>query len=287
MLDAESEIETLGPWFHNLHLPDGTQTAPHHPYGDFPAFKWRDIEASVPTDLSGWSVLDIGCNAGFYSIELARRGARVLGLDIEPLYLRQARWAARRCGLERTMKFRGGDVYQLLGSSKKFDLVWFTGVFYHLRYPTLALDLVRRATRRLMMFQSMTMPGDPRPDLPADVAMDQRELLLQEHWPKMAFIEQRLADDPTNQWVPNAACVEGLLRSAGFEILRRPTHEFYLCAPSTSRNAGHELSHLLDAAGLVRKRRGRVGMRLTTQDGGARSRATARGDTRNARARRS
>ena len=33
--------EELAPWFHNLHLPDGSQTAPTHPLGDFPAFKWR------------------------------------------------------------------------------------------------------------------------------------------------------------------------------------------------------------------------------------------------------
>ena len=34
-----AEIAELGPWFHNLHLPDGRQTAPDHPLGDFPAFK--------------------------------------------------------------------------------------------------------------------------------------------------------------------------------------------------------------------------------------------------------
>jgi tRNA (mo5U34)-methyltransferase len=33
------EISSLGPWFHNLHLPDGTQTAPDHFLGDFPSYK--------------------------------------------------------------------------------------------------------------------------------------------------------------------------------------------------------------------------------------------------------
>src|SRR5690348_17397967 len=45
-----------------------------------------------------WRVLDIGCNAGFYSFELAARGAQVTGLDMDPHYLRQARWAAERLG---------------------------------------------------------------------------------------------------------------------------------------------------------------------------------------------
>ena len=225
------QIAGLGPWFHNLHLPDGTQTKPDHPFGDFPSFKWQHVAAAVPEDLSGWSVLDIGCNAGFYSFELARRGAHVLGLDVEPVYVRQARWAAREFGLHDRVEFVEGDVYGLLNSSQRYDLVWFTGVFYHLRYPTLALDLVRRAVRRLLVFQSMTMPGEPRGMVPTDVSLEERHLMLDAAWPKMAFVEHRVEDDDSNWWVPNASCVEALLRSAGFRVSARPEHEFYVCQP--------------------------------------------------------
>jgi hypothetical protein len=91
----QAQIEALGPWFHNLHLPGGVQTAPHHFIGgDFPRFKWLEIAPHIPQDLRGWRVLDVGCNAGFYSFELARRGASVLAIDVEDLYLTQARWAA-------------------------------------------------------------------------------------------------------------------------------------------------------------------------------------------------
>jgi tRNA (mo5U34)-methyltransferase len=222
-------IEALGPWFHNIHLPDGTQTAPDHRFGDFPLFKWRKLESSVPDDLHGWSVLDIGCNAGYYSVELARRGATVLGIDVEPLYLRQARWVAQQYDLQDRLQFMHADVYDLIWQRRQFDLVWFAGVFYHLRYPLLALDLVRSVTGRLMMFQTMTMPGEAGADTPADLPLDQRAAMLEESWPKMAFIEHRLAGDATNWWAPSHACVEALLRSAGFEILARPEHEFYLC----------------------------------------------------------
>lgn len=229
--NLQEEIARLGPWFHNLHLPDGTQTAPDHRFGDFPQFKWERLAAAVPADLRGWSVLDIGCNAGFYSIELARRGAHVVGLDVEPLYLRQARWAAQQCGLEERVQFFEGEIYQLLHLQRRFDLVWFTGVFYHLRYPTLALDLVRNATAKLMMFQSMTMPDTEAANVPHDLSLYDREQMLQPGWPKMAFVEHRVAGDATNWWAPNHACVEALLRSAGFEVLQRPEHEFYLCRP--------------------------------------------------------
>ena len=67
-------VESLGPWFHNIDL-NGVKTAPQHFLGDYPAQKWQRFAAAVPADLSGRSVLDIGCNAGFYSIEMKRRGA--------------------------------------------------------------------------------------------------------------------------------------------------------------------------------------------------------------------
>jgi len=247
-LNRRAEIDSLGPWFHNLHLPDGTQTAPGHRFGDFPRFKWEKLEATVPQDMQGWSVLDIGCNAGFYSLQLANRGAHVLGLEVEPLYLRQAQWIAREYELTDRLEFVEGDVYQLINSDRKFDLVWFTGVFYHLRYPSLALDLVRRATTRYMMFQSMTMPGPQSGEVPADLPLDEREAMIEEGWPKMAFIERRVAGDSSNWWAPNASCVEAMLRSSGFEVLARPEHEFYWCkvAPIPKDSTG-DLRRLLAA----------------------------------------
>ena len=89
----------LAPWFHNLHLPDGTQTAPNHPLGDFPRNQWLQLADRLPADLTGWRALDIGCNAGFYTIELARRGAHVIGIDVEPHFLGQARWAIGQFGV--------------------------------------------------------------------------------------------------------------------------------------------------------------------------------------------
>ncbi len=70
-------------------------TAPRHFLGDFPNIKWKHIAAAIPADLSGATVLDVGCNGGFYSIEMKKRGAsRVLGIDIDDRYLNQARFAA-------------------------------------------------------------------------------------------------------------------------------------------------------------------------------------------------
>ena len=224
-----SELQQFGEWFHNLHLPGGIETAPEHPLGDFPARKWRRVQATVPADLSGWRVLDIGCNAGYYSFALAARGAEVIGVDIDERYLAQARWASGQLELERPPEFRLLSVYRLPELGSGFDLVWFMGVAYHLRHPLLALDIVRSLAPRYLMFQTMTFPDAPPGEIPEDFPLMERDRLAAPGWPKLAFIERRLAADGTNWWAANDACARAMLRSSGFEVLECPEHETYWC----------------------------------------------------------
>jgi tRNA (mo5U34)-methyltransferase len=254
------EIESLGPWFHNLHLPDGSQTAPQHALGDFPGFKWRELAPHIPEDLTGWRCLDVGCNAGYYAFQLARRGARVLGIDMEPLFLRQAEWAAREFALAERVEFREMQVYDIAHMSDDYDLIVFMGVFYHLRYPLLALDLLAQRTTRMMVFQTLTMPGDAVVDTTVDPDIDDRSVFLQPGWPTLAFIENKFSGDITNWWAPNHAGVEAMLRSSGLRVKSRPAHEIYICErnddPELWMN-GRGLAELNSAAGCGREGDGR------------------------------
>ena len=229
------QIEELGPWFHNLRIA-GIETAPDHFLGDYPAFKFARFADALPADLSGKSVLDIGCNAGFYAIEMKRRGAaEVIGIDSDERYLAQARFAADRLGFS-DIEFRNLSVYDVGRLGRRFDLVIFMGVIYHLRHPLLALDLIREhVAGDMLLFQTMQqgssdvllvpedhpfhVPGTNRPpgffDNPA--------------FPRMHFIERRFAHDWTNWWAPNKACSLALLRAAGFAIEAEPEEEVYLC----------------------------------------------------------
>lgn len=227
----QAEIAQRSPWFHNLHLPRGVQTAPDHPLGDFPAFKWRQLAPHLPKDLRGWRVLDIGCNAGYYTFELARRGGHVLGIDVDPHFLDQARWAAQQLQLDRQVEFRQMQVYELAHRSEQFDHVLFMGVFYHLRYPLLGLDIVAQRVRRLLVFQTLTMPDEAHYRETYGLQLHERQAFLAPGWPKMAFIEHEFANDPTNWWAANPAGVEAMLRASGLRILCQPGHEIYLCAP--------------------------------------------------------
>jgi tRNA (mo5U34)-methyltransferase len=251
-LQSAGTVAELGPWFHNLHLPDGRQTAPDHPLGDFPRFKWAELAPHLPERLEGWSALDIGCNAGFYSFELARRGARVVGIDPDEHYLEQARWARTQFGLDDRVELRRQTVYDLARSDESFDLVLFMGVLYHLRHPLLALDAVAARARRLVVLQTLTVETDRRrPDVRrfANLDWEERGRLLEAGWPSMLFVERKLFGDPTNWWVPNHAAVEAMARSAGLELLEHPAPELWLCRPV--RAHGRVRAELRDASGRV------------------------------------
>lgn len=237
---AEGAPANLGTWFHNLHLPEGVETAPEHPLGDFPNVKWQRVRRCVPADLHGWRVLDIGCNAGFYSFELAKRGADVLAVDFDRRYLAQAEWAAQRLALDNPPRFVEMPVYQLHQLDGQFDLVWFMGVAYHLRHPLLALDIVRSLTKGYMMFQTMSFPDEAQPDIPQDFPLTDRDRIAAPGWPKLGFVEHSLAGDPTNWWVANDACARALLRSSGFEIIDEPEHETYWCRSADVTDAVHD-----------------------------------------------
>jgi tRNA (mo5U34)-methyltransferase len=226
--ELERRVRELGPWFHNLDLR-GVQTAPSHFLGDYPSNKWRRFADALPADLSGKTVLDIGCNAGFFSFEMKRRGAaRVLGMDSDPRYLRQAKLASEVLGLP--IELTNMSVYEVAKLREQFDVVLFTGVFYHLRYPLLALDLIRKyAVRDLLVFQSMVRGSTDVEPLRADYPFSEQQVFAASGYPRLHFVEQRYAEDPTNWWIPNRACVEALLRSSGFEVLARPEDEVYLC----------------------------------------------------------
>ncbi|MBE7201038.1 MAG: TIGR04290 family methyltransferase [Parafilimonas terrae] len=224
-----AEAERLGPWFHNMNLGQGVWTAPGHFLGDYPGVKFRGFAQVLPEDLSGRSVLDIGCNGGFYSIEMKRRGAaRVLGIDFDDGYLAQARFAAETLGQQ--IEFRQMSVYDIGALGERFDLVIFMGVLYHLRHPLLALDLIYETVARdLLLFQSLQRGSDDLPAVAPDYDFWDTDHFAAPGYPRMHFIEGSYAGDPTNWWAPNRACSAAMLRSAGFDILANPDPEVFLC----------------------------------------------------------
>jgi tRNA (mo5U34)-methyltransferase len=224
----QQRVRELGEWFHNLDL-HGIKTAPDHFLGDYPTVKWRRFADAIPADLHGKSVLDIGCNGGFYAIEMKRRGAdRVIGIDENATYLAQARFAAEVTGMD--IQLRQLSVYDVAKLGEKFDVVLFMGVLYHLRHPLLALDLIyEHVAKNLLVFQSMHRGSDELEPVAHDYPFKEKKIFNRPGFPRLYFIEQSYSGDPTNWWIPNRACSEALLRSAGFTIISHPEQEVYIC----------------------------------------------------------
>ena len=236
-VEIERRVHELGDWFQNLDLC-GVRTAPNHFLGDYPSFKWRSFEHAIPADLSGKTVLDIGCNAGFYSLEMKRRGAaRVVGIDSDEQYLAQARFAAEINGAD--IEFCQLDIYDIAKLQERFDLVLFMGVLYHLRHPLLALDLLyEHVVKDTLVFQSLMRGSREVAQIEKDYPFTETEIFDKPGYPLMYFVEHRYSHDPTNWWIPNHACAEAMLRSAGFAIVDHPEDEVYIC--KRSRNFSHE-----------------------------------------------
>jgi tRNA (mo5U34)-methyltransferase len=231
------QLETLGEWFHNIDL-FGVSTAPQHFLGDFPNIKWKHIANSIPADLSGATVLDVGCNGGFYSIEMKKRGAsRVLGIDVDDRYLNQARFAAATLGHD--IEFQKCSVYNVDQIAGQFDFVIFMGVLYHLRYPLYALDKVITKVRHQLVFQTMLRGDEHLHSAKDDYHFWDTKVFAEPGFPCMYFIEKKYAGDQTNWWIPNRSAAEAMLRSAGLKIMANPEFETWICEPQFAKTNGH------------------------------------------------
>jgi tRNA (mo5U34)-methyltransferase len=236
--EISERIQSLGYWYHNLDL-GGVMTNPAQ--GDYPLSRWRIIEPHIPADLTGKSVLDIGCNAGFFSLQMKRRGAsRVVGIETIPQYVEQARFAAQVLGL--TVEYRCQTVYDfVLTNEERFDYVLFLGTFYHLRHPLLALDMLARTTVEKMYFQTV-IRGTPAPLAPpdADYPVDTIGAFEAPSYPKMYFIAGSYAGDPTNWWLINEACAWTLLRDVGFANVLRAGDDVFVCTEPSGVSVDHD-----------------------------------------------
>jgi tRNA (mo5U34)-methyltransferase len=214
--ELAEQVERLRPWFHAIELPHGVWTkresAGTEP-ADHPAGTWEFVRRCLPPDLAGQSVLDVGCGAGFYSVQAKRLGAaRVVGVDARQHEIRQALLVRRALGLD--IEFRRQSVYKL-GPARlgRFDVVLALGLIYHLKHLVLALERLFSVTGGLLIVETEVLPEAPEPvQDAARVALAGRPL----H--PLAFVhnEQRIEEAVANWFVPSPGAARALLRAAGF-----------------------------------------------------------------------
>jgi tRNA (mo5U34)-methyltransferase len=212
-----SELERLRPWFHRIDLGGGLFTKTESVMGepvDHPREPWEIIGRCLPADLTGKTVLDVGCNAGFYAVEAKRRGAlRVLGVDGQRQHVRQALLVRKALGLD--LEFRRMNVYELRrGSVGEFDITLALGLVYHLKHLILALENLYEVTRELLVVETAIMPPERTPE-PFTHPLGATEMRLH----ALAYVENppEAKEQVYNWFLPSVSSLAALLRNTGFD----------------------------------------------------------------------
>jgi tRNA (mo5U34)-methyltransferase len=111
--------------------------------------------------LAGQRILDIGCNAGFWSIQAARFGAAsLLGIDSSEKNIDQARFVAKLIGLD-NLEYCVKNTYDITKTSLgEFDITFFFGVLYHLDNPVFALQRLYDVTKKFAVIDTQLTNAD-------------------------------------------------------------------------------------------------------------------------------
>ena len=215
-----TRVESLAPWFHCIDLGDGLVTKTKSAIGepvDHPRPTWESVKLCVPGDLTGQSVLDVGCNAGFYSIEMKRRGAlRVLGLDSQRDLIKQAEFVRDVLSLD--IEYERKSVYDLdpflMG---QFDVTLALGLIYHCKHLVLALEKLFLVTRRLLVLETAVYPPEKAP-----ASFEYEEGGERPTLHPLAYVENRPeAKEAVYNWfLPSTAALSALLKNVGFDEIQ-------------------------------------------------------------------
>lgn len=116
--------------------------------------KMGDFVDKVETDLAfnlfkvkpGMLILDIGCGTGNFSIKLAKKGCKVIGIDVSDEMLDIARVKALKEGLE--IEFHNMNVYDLKFDNETFDGAFSMAAFEFITEPDKALEEIFRVIKK-------------------------------------------------------------------------------------------------------------------------------------------
>jgi tRNA (mo5U34)-methyltransferase len=215
--EIRARVERLGPWFHCIDLGGGLMTKTESAVGEpveHPRPTWEKVRACLPEEVAGRSVLDVGCNAGFYAVELKRAGAgRVLGVDSQRNLVRQALFVRDVIGLD--IEYRRMSVYDLdpreLG---QFDVTLALGLVYHCKHLVLALERLFAVTRELLVLETAIYPPEMAPASFNYEVGGLRPLLH-----PLAYVENpgEAKEAIYNWFLPGVEALRALARNVGFD----------------------------------------------------------------------
>jgi tRNA (mo5U34)-methyltransferase len=192
---AEALVASRPWWYHRFEIFPGVITPgaydPSETFG----------RLGLPDDLRGQRILEIGPADGFFTKQLAIRGASVTALDyVEKDF----------CGFAVMEQLHGvpfdfvrGNIYELPRFGfQPFDLVLCLGVLYHMPDMVRALYILRGICGERLIIETL-------------VSTDLGDEPCARYCPAAT-----LNNDLTNFWIPNITCVKAMLVDVGFVVER-------------------------------------------------------------------
>ena len=197
-MNAKELVASVKHWHQDFEVAPGVWTN-----GSYKPHFWLNW-MNLPQRLDGLRVLEIGSCDGFFTIELARRGAHVVAVDYQPKDQTGFAVAEKLSGF--SFEFHLKNIYELtVHTAGKFDIVLCLGVLYHLPDPYKALCIISDCCKiggsLFIETVAAELPGVNEP--------------------VMRFYKGRsLVGDITNFWTQNPACLVDLTEDVGFKVVR-------------------------------------------------------------------
>jgi tRNA (mo5U34)-methyltransferase len=199
--EAEALVASVPHWHHKFEIFPGVITP-----GCYDPQFLLDM-TRLPDDLKGARVLDIGVSDGFFSLQLARRGASVVAVDYRRKEDHGYHVTERLNNVD--IDYRQMNVYDIPSRGLgEFDIVLFMGVLYHVPDMIRAIHAVRSVCKGTMFLETYC-----ENDFCKDISAAR-------YYPS-----DTLLGDYTSFWAPNRLCVLDMLSDVGFDVEREESWE--------------------------------------------------------------
>jgi tRNA (mo5U34)-methyltransferase len=217
--EVAAKLRQLGPWFYPFEFQNGAKAElldqsalvihESRAAGIFPI-----LDHHFQNRWSNVSCLDIACHEGWFSLQIAQRGARLVkGIDVRPERIERANFI-RDAGGFTNATFLVRDLFDMTPAHDGvFDITFFLGIFYHLEDPVRGFRLVRRLTKQVCVVEGQVARHNGR----VTTAWGRRDELRA--GPACVVIDA----DPNHTSPGSAVCVvpslealQKIVRAAGF-----------------------------------------------------------------------
>jgi SAM-dependent methyltransferase len=209
--DIQKRVDELGAlqaWNHNYTLPHGVETRPgaqvSHGKNLVKLERLKPLFDAI--GLNGKSVLDVGCNEGFFSLHMAGEGAKVMGIDIDEQRIAKARYVQSVLDEGKDVRFDSVDIYSpQFKAFERFDLCLCLGFIHRVPDP----------------FTAIAALGD-RADM---IIFEWKALKFGPHDDAFAYFSPKPIDQTdyfgTEYWLLSYAALERILQRIGFKHFHR------------------------------------------------------------------